>query len=499
MIQNFCRAPLFTFADVTDYQRLRGVLASAGYTDKGILEALSVGDFPSIRASEEALLLWRTRGGTSLETLIRLFLINVPIDLEVVRRALEPVKLENLVEAGLIQVDGGSATATVRLLPYQQLVLAFDLPQRLGTDQGYDYVMGVGQSSMTLANLTVRKPARQVLDLGTGCGIQALLAARHSERVVAVDRNPRAVELAGFNAKLNGISHVQSLPGDLFEPVTGLSFDLVVANPPFVISPDERYLYRDSGMPGDQVCREIVRQVPAFLEEGGFAQILCNWVEPTGRDWREQLATWFAGSGCDVWVLRSETRDVGAYASTWIRHTESFCPTEHSGRFEEWMAYYDQLGIEAVSAGLITMRRRSGVTNWFRADDAPVKMIGPCGDFVELGFNLSDFLEAHTEDAALLNSRLRISPDVRLERTFAASGEKWSEVNAQLFLARGFAFAGSVDRLVAELVIRCDGQRRLGDLVAELASALETEPSSILPAACGIVRNLVQRGFILPP
>jgi hypothetical protein len=239
--------------------------------------------------------------------------------------------------------------------------------------------------------------------------------------------------------------------------------------------------------------------VPPFLEEGGFAQILCNWVEPSGQDWRERLATWFAESSCDVWVMRSETRDVGTYASTWIRHTESFCPTEHTGRFEEWMAYYEQLGIEAVSAGLITMRRRSGASNWFRADDAPVKMLGPCGDFVELGFRLTDFLQAHSEDAALLDSRFRISPDVRLEQTLAASGEKWSEIEAQLHLARGFAFAGGVDPLVADLLIRCDGQRRLGDLVADLAIALETEPSSILPIACDIVRSLVQRGFLLPP
>jgi hypothetical protein len=198
-------------------------------------------------------------------------------------------------------------------------------------------------------------------------------------------------------------------------------------------------------------------------------------------------------------VLRSETRDVGAYASTWIGHTEAFCPKEHPERFAEWMAYYERLGIEAVSAGLITMRRRSGAKNWFRADDAPVKMLGPCGDFVELGFRLTDFLEAHSDDSELLDCRLRISPDVRLEQTLAALSEKWSEIEAKLYLARGLAFAGSVDPLVADLLIRCDGQRRLGDLVADLAVALEIESSSLLPIACAIVRSLVQRGFLLPP
>jgi hypothetical protein len=494
-----CQGPLFTFSDFSDFQRFRAVLESVGYSDKGILEVLGVGEFPSIREGELALLLWRTRGGMPLESLIRLFLINVPLDREVVRRAVQPVKLESLAEAGLVRIEGNAVVATVRLLPFRDLVVAFDLPQRLATELGQDYVMGIGQSSLTLANLTVRRAVRQTLDLGTGCGIQALLAARHSERVVAVDRNSRAVRLAEFNAGLNGMPHLQTLHGDFFEPVAGLSFDLVVANPPFVVSPDKHYLYRDSGMPGDQVCGKIVREVPRFLEEGGYAQVLCNWVEPSDRDWREHLATWFAGSGCDMWVLRSETRDVGAYASTWIGHTEAFCPKEHPERFAEWMAYYERLGIEAVSAGLITMRRRSGAKNWFRADDAPVKMLGPCGDFVELGFRLTDFLEAHSDDSELLDCRLRISPDVRLEQTLAALSEKWSEIEAKLYLARGLAFAGSVDPLVADLLIRCDGQRRLGDLVADLAVALEIESSSLLPIACAIVRSLVQRGFLLPP
>jgi hypothetical protein len=162
------------------------------------------------------------------------------------------------------------------------------------------------------------------------------------------------------------------------------------------------------------------------------------------------------------------------------------------------MRYYQELGIEAMSAGLITMRRRSCAGNWYRADDAPEKMIGPCGDSVAMGFDLTDFLEAHKDDSALLDSRLRVSPDVRLEQTWAASIEQWQEVAAQLYLARGFAFAGNVDSLVAQLVLRSDGQRRLGDLLAELAVALETDLNSVLAGACSIVRQLVQRGFLLP-
>jgi SAM-dependent methyltransferase len=489
---------LFSFQDPEDFHRLRGVLEAAGYTDAGILEALGVKDFPSIRGDDIPLLLRRTNQGTPLDTLIRLFLIEMPCDIEALRRAIRPTKLEKWVEAGLVQIDGESVVAAVKLLPFQNLVLAFDLPGRLQTAMGQDYVMGVASSTLTLANLTVRRHASLTLDLGTGSGIQALLAARHSDRVLAVDLNPRAVRLAAFNAKLNEISNVEWLQGDLFEPARGHSFDLVISNPPFVISPEMRYTYRDSGMEADRICRKIVRLAPEFLREGGYCQILCNWAEYTGQDWRERLASWFEGTGCDAWVIGSETRDAGTYASTWIRHTER-AKTEHfAQRFEEWMAYYEEQRIHAISGGLITMRRSSGHANWFRADDAPEKMLGPCGEHIVLGFELRDFLETVRDDSTLLNTGLRVSPDVRLERQCVPSAEGWVEEAVQLHLTRGPAYSGRIDPYVANLVIGCDGERRLGDLVAEMAASLGVDPANMISTVCGVVRRLIERGFLLP-
>ena len=101
-----------------------------------------------------------------------------------------------------------------------------------------------------------------------------------------------------------------------------MTFDLIVSNPPFVISPESRYIYRDSGMAGDEVCRRICREAPRFMTDGGFCQIICNWAEYKGEDWRERLKTWFEASGCDVLVMRNQSRDVATYAATWLRHTE---------------------------------------------------------------------------------------------------------------------------------------------------------------------------------
>src|SRR5688572_18246060 len=71
-----------------------------------------------------------------------------------------------------------------------------------------------------------------VLDLGTGSGIGAVFAARKGASVVAVDINPEAVRCARINALLNHVDErIDVRLGDLFEPVRGEEFDLVLFNP----------------------------------------------------------------------------------------------------------------------------------------------------------------------------------------------------------------------------------------------------------------------------
>ena len=113
--------------------------------------------------------------------------------------------------------------------------------------------------SNTLANLTVRRPVARALDVGTGNGIQALLASRHAEHVVATDVNERALAFARFNLALNGVSNVELRQGSFLEPVEGERFDLVVANPPYVISPESSFVFRDSGLGRDRVSELVVR------------------------------------------------------------------------------------------------------------------------------------------------------------------------------------------------------------------------------------------------
>jgi len=480
------------------WDHIRAALAAANFTDRGVGEALGIDQARAISAQDVPVLLHRTRRGTPLETLIRLFLIGVAVDCDTLRRAIAPATVEEWLEAGLIRLDGEAAAAEFQVLPFRDLVIAFDWPQRLRSPEAAEYVMGVAGSSLTLASGTIRRHAGLSLDLGTGCGILAFLAAAHSDRVIATDRNPRAVTIARFNARLNDLANVECREGDLFEPVAGCEFDLVVTNPPFVISPERRYVYRDSGMQGDDITQTIVRRVPGLLREGGYCQILCNWAHLAGQDWRERLAGWFTGTGCDAWVMPSETQDADVYAAKWIRHTERAEGERFDQRFSEWVAYYAQAGIEAVSFGLITMRRRGGRANWYCTEDGPGKLLGPAGETIARIFEARGLIESLPDEEALLEQRLVLSPGVAWQQRLRPSAERWEMAESTLLLERGLGYSGNVDPYVASLLLQCDGQRRLGDLIAELAQSLDQEPSRLAPACLEVVRRLIERGFLAP-
>ena len=482
------------FADPADYRRARARLADADFSGRGITRRLMVETVPTAGVLEHPLYLWRTRGGDALDTFIRLFLLYSAVPADAAREALRPMELETWLEAGLLRkMDGAGddVAATVRMLPYGSLVLVTDQPPRTEAEIPPDFVMSVGGTTITLANATIRNPVRRTLDLGCGCGTLGLLAVEHSEEVYCVDRNGRAVEFSRFNALFNGVERVRCREGNLFEPVSDMrgGFELIVCNPPFVISPESRFLFRDSGMRGDEICRTVAQQAPAYLAEGGFCQMLCNWAHVAGEDWQRHLATWFEGSGCDAWVLRYETRDAVSYAEGWVRHGQP-------GALDEWMRYYERERIEAVSLGLINLRRVSGRRPCVWFDDAK-KPERPVGDEIAAGFALRQFLDT-TDDEALMAAALRAAADVRLEQSSEPRDGAWRGVEATLYRASGMAPRGNADPHVARLIAGCTGRRPLGELVAEIAGSLGRPPAEVARPILGIVRQLVLQGFLVP-
>ena len=112
------------------------------------------------------------------------------------------------------------------------------------------------------------KGETRVLDLGTGSGIGAVFAAQRSESVTAVDINPEAVRCARINSLLNRVEKRVSVHcGDLFDPVLGMQFDLILFNPPFLHGEAKSAL--DAAFYGGDLAERFAAALPAHLSSKG--------------------------------------------------------------------------------------------------------------------------------------------------------------------------------------------------------------------------------------
>lgn len=485
-----------------DFVRARDLLRDAGFTPGEVLKTLGLDSLTAMRSVPRNELEARLKGGSATGLLIRLFLMGHGLDDDELASALQPMDPGVWLDAGLLDRAGDTTRATIQLLPYGDLILAVDHARdgAGGASMTADFVMGIGGSTQTLATVTIRSPARSMLDLGTGCGIHALLAAPHTGAVTASDINPRAIAFTEFNARLNSIDNVQGVVGSYFEPVARKRFDLIISNPPFVISPERSYIYRDSDLPADEVVAMMVRKGSQHLAEGGFCQMLCNWAQVGDEPWQERLASWFAGTGCDAWIHETTSASVEEYAATWIRHTEKDDPEQYAQRLARWLAYYREQGITGVSGGLITFRKRQSGPNWFRSDSTREQwtMRGPAGEHMLRLFEAAGYLQT-TNTEAMLTHCLRAAPDVRIGHELMRSEGRWGVHESTIRLEAGVATSGTLDVPMAKLVMGCDGTSPLGELIHQLAADLDETPETIVPATLGIIRKLIEQGFLLPP
>jgi len=493
-------SPLW-FDDDADFDRFRDTLTRLEFRDDAISTLLNAAPGTSIYSKGAGVLHTRTEG-SPLGTLIRILLMGVPVPVADLARAVAPLTPASWQHAGLVTLDGDLARAAVQLLPLPGgRWLASDMPRRGAAkfEVAEDYVMSIGRSTTILGDSTIRRPSRATLDLGTGSGYHAVLAAPHSAQVVAIDRNPRAIGFARFNARINALNNVEAIEGDLFAPAAGRTFDLIVTNPPFVITPGKQFIYRDSGMSGDAVVETICRTAPAHLNDGGYGQMICNWAHLKGRDWKDRLRSWFAEASCDVWIMRSETLDAASYASFWIRHTVGPEADQPGGIYDEWLAEYNRLGIEAVSMGMIFMRKRSATRHWLRFSDEPARIAGPFGHHVDRGFCNADFLASLASDDDLLAARVRLAPDARATTELEPGPRDWVPKQTTLTLASGLCYSGSADGHMLKLLSECDGTRPLREPVERLARSLMRDASEITPVTLDIVRAMLEQGLLLAP
>jgi len=460
------------------------VLRGIGYDEGAIEERL--GEDGVAAEGGEALVHALRLDADELGDAIRLLLLARPVSRSSFAGASEVVRL------GLATDEGGLLVPRARIVPTEDVYLTFDTFSN-GDDDPPGWVASFTPTAYWLASLTPRRRVARAVDIGTGNGVHALLAARHAGHVIATDINPRALAFTQISAALNGLDNVETRLGSLFEPVAGETFDLITCNAPYVISPQARWQYRDAGYPGDEFSRLVVTSTATHLADDGFAAVLVSWLAPSEDDPDEHVHEWLDGNGCDAWILGLAGSDPVDHAAGWNDHLSSD-PDAYAAVIDEWRTYFAGLGAGWISEGGVVMHKRAGDRHIVRADGVDEDELEFASDQIERVFAA---LAAIARDGdAVLDGHLRLVEETRFDQELDRTGAVTSTL---LVLDEGTCSDWELTVDEADVLVALDGATTLDQAVKRVARREElskSETAELRRDMRALARDLFEVGVL---
>lgn len=483
--------------------------------------------------------------GYKVAVLTALFMLGEPVGAAALETALPRTGVAGALAIGLV-VPTQSASGEQRYAPAVDLRpheaedahgsvrwwVASDLGELVtGQALAPDHVLGIGRAGLTLAALTPRKPVETALDLGVGCGIQTLYLLRHVRQVVATDISTRALEFTAFNVALAGVdsARVQLRQGNLLEPVAGQRFDLIVSNPPFVITPPS---VRQAGLPlmeyrdaGGPILPALVRGLEDHLNPDGVAVMLGNWEHREGTSWRTSVNQWI-GKSLDAWIIQREVQDPVEYAAMWLR--DGGLTPERSGvAFENalaaWQEDFDSRQVSGVGMGYLVFHAPSvaatsgpGATalEGQTAPEEPASDAAAPGAVVEpwrvleevptsgqgaLGEHVAQVIAAHEalrglDDAQVAALKLHTASGLSKEEALTPTPVPTAPVIRQ---AEGFGRVIAVGMPEVALLSASDeGLLTVAQIAAAVASLTSEDPAAVLADMVAATRTFAHAGMV---
>lgn len=484
--------------------------------------------------------------GYKVAVLTALFMLGEPVSAAALETALPRTGVAGALAIGLV-VPTQSASGEQRYAPAVDLRpheaedahgsvrwwVASDLGELVtGQALAPDHVLGIGRAGLTLAALTPRKPVETALDLGVGCGIQTLYLLRHVRQVVATDISTRALEFTAFNVALAGVdsARVQLRQGNLLEPVAGQRFDLIVSNPPFVITPPS---VRQAGLPlmeyrdaGGPILPALVRGLEDHLNPDGVAVMLGNWEHREGTSWRTSVNQWI-GKSLDAWIIQREVQDPVEYAAMWLR--DGGLTPERSGvAFENalaaWQEDFDSRQVSGVGMGYLVFHApvAAGALSGLggtalegqTAPEEPASDAAAPGAVVEpwrvleevptsgqgaLGEHVAQVIAAHEalrglDDAQVAALKLRTASGLSKEEALTPTPVPTAPVIRQ---AEGFGRVIAVGMPEVALLSASDeGLLTVAQIAAAVASLTSEDPAAVLAGMVAATRTFAHAGMV---
>ena len=475
---------------------LGDALRRIGYSEDAVVELLGEEGYGI--TSDDVPVGDRRLPDTRLGTVVRALFLQLPVPADDLAHALGRAAVDALAATGLAAA-GDEVALHGRIVPVGDLFVASDdFPGADAELDPADFVAAYTPTSKLCDSLTPRGPVGRALDIGTGSGVQAMLSARHAREVVATDVNARALAFTELNAALNGFTNIDCRLGSLFEPVVGETFDVITSNAPFVVSPENRWAYRDGGLEADQFSELIVLEAAKHLNDGGFATLLVSWVAHDEDETEARPLAWVGDSGCDSWILPIYALDPLDHAVRWNVHLAG--KHEPFGVvIDAWAAYLEGLGVALVTEGAVLLHRRAGAEHTARVDVIDDDLVDHAGNQIQRAFEARARLVELAKPNALLDEHVALAGSIRLERAFDAHGGRPVEGASLVQIAEGMNLGVEAPPQTIEVVGALTGDETLGavvDAAAERLGLSESDAKRRRHASLDLVRELLELGAL---
>ncbi|MCE1246502.1 MAG: methyltransferase [Firmicutes bacterium] len=332
------------------YQKLR----EYNYDEPHIFEKLGITDVDDIDLRYlPAYLEFNLGANDPLDRLLKIYLFARQVEEKELLEILGEDIISVLLRRGLLEKTDDKVSSPVALFPCLGYILATDHMFTRSYVSRTVYPLGV--DSYALARVMMDIEADEALDLCTGCGVHALIASKTSKKVTGIDKNPRAVNFAKFNALLNQVDNAEFLQGDMYEPVAGRKFNWIIANPPFVPSPDEKLYFRHGSQSGERLFSQVVSGLDEHLENGGYAQIVHSMVFHKNEKYEDKIRGWLSSPSMQLLIFGTRFGRVEPYILNHV--TVPAYDPGYNDELLKWVRSYKEQEITKIGDGLSFIKK----------------------------------------------------------------------------------------------------------------------------------------------
>jgi SAM-dependent methyltransferase len=429
--------------------------------------------------------------------LARLFVYDDAVSRERLEAILGAASTAALLDSGIVSADPADPAAlrsSFRITPFRGLWILADDPAA-----GEHAVMGPGATTAELADLMPREGLGRCLDVGCGAGSFALLAAaRGAALAVGTDIDRRAVAIARFNARLNGVA-AAFVQADLVAPWRAGSFDLVIAQPPYVVQPPGRAAttFLHGGPTGEEISLRLLAGVPAVLAPGARALILADAAVRPGEPLHERYRHALGGAPVDLVVIAGPGASPDLQAVGYAQLEARSFDATYAASLRRYRDHLESLGVREFRHVLAIVRAapRGAPDRQAITATLPIHGIDGCTaralDRYLAGVDL-----AARPDRSLATCAVRLQDGARWidERDRADGG---GASRSRIEFPRGVLACGQeVSEASTVLLGLLDGAETIEVATARYAEACEAKPDDVRGAVLDFVRRSLASGLL---